>query len=57
MLELTWAFTYMGDMELANNSVWLNLQTRVVGLKHKARLVAKGYVQQHDIDYYEVFGP
>ena len=56
----TWQLTSLPPGHRAIGLKWVykvKKDARGEVLKHKARLVAKGYVQQHGIDYYEVFAP
>jgi hypothetical protein len=56
----TWRLTTLPPGHRAIALKWVykvKKDTHGAVLKHKARLVAKGYVQQHGIDYDEVFTP
>nr|GEZ95377.1 zinc finger, CCHC-type [Tanacetum cinerariifolium] len=56
----TWKLATLPDNQKAIVLKWV-FKTKRDGngniIKHKARLVAKGYVQEHGIDYDEVFAP
>nr|GEX18117.1 zinc finger, CCHC-type [Tanacetum cinerariifolium] len=56
----TWKLATLPDNQKAIGLKWV-FKTKRDGngniIKHKARLVAKGYVQEHGIDYDEVFAP
>nr|GEV91734.1 ribonuclease H-like domain, reverse transcriptase, RNA-dependent DNA polymerase [Tanacetum cinerariifolium] len=56
----TWKLATLPDKPKAIGLKWV-FKTKQDGngkiIKHKARLVAKGYVQEHGIDYDEVFYP
>nr|GEX70476.1 ribonuclease H-like domain, reverse transcriptase, RNA-dependent DNA polymerase [Tanacetum cinerariifolium] len=56
----TWKLATLPDNHKAIGLKWV-FKTKRDGngniIKHKARLVAKGYVQEHEIDYDEVFAP
>lgn len=56
----TWKLTELPSGHMAIGLKWVYKVKRDANgnvTKHKARLVAKGYVQQHDIDYEEIFAP
>nr|GEY25463.1 ribonuclease H-like domain, reverse transcriptase, RNA-dependent DNA polymerase [Tanacetum cinerariifolium] len=56
----TWKLATLPDNHMAIGLKWV-FKTKRDGngniIKHKARLVSKGYVQEHGIDYDEVFAP
>lgn len=56
----TWKLTTLPNNQKAIGLKWVFKTKRDASgkiIKHKARLVAKGYVQQHGIDFDEVFAP
>lgn len=56
----TWRLTELPSGKKFIGLKWIfKLQKDAEGniVKHKARLVAKGYVQEHGVDYDEVFAP
>ncbi|GJZ66163.1 zinc finger, CCHC-type containing protein [Tanacetum coccineum] len=56
----TWKLAILPDNQKAIGLKWVFKTKRDADgkiIKHKARLVAKGYVQEHGIDYDEVFAP
>ncbi|KAD7479843.1 hypothetical protein E3N88_02979 [Mikania micrantha] len=56
----TWTLTKLPSDHKAIGLKWVFKTKRDANgeiIKHKARLVAKGYVQQHGIDFDEVFAP
>ncbi|GJZ84084.1 ribonuclease H-like domain, reverse transcriptase, RNA-dependent DNA polymerase [Tanacetum coccineum] len=56
----TWKLATLPDNQKAIGLKWVFKTKRDANgkiIKHKARLVAKGYVQEHGIDYDEVFAP
>ncbi|KAD5317800.1 hypothetical protein E3N88_17746 [Mikania micrantha] len=56
----TWTLTKLPSNHKAIGLKWVFKTKRDANgeiIKHKARLVAKGYVQQHGIDFDEVFAP
>nr|GEW85952.1 zinc finger, CCHC-type [Tanacetum cinerariifolium] len=56
----TWKLTTLPDNQKAIGLKWVFKTKRDADgktIKHKARLVAKRYVQEHGIDYDEVFAP
>ncbi|KAD7117108.1 hypothetical protein E3N88_04376 [Mikania micrantha] len=56
----TWNLTTLPNGQKAIGLKWVFKTKRDANgniIKHKARLVAKGYVQQHGIDFDEVFAP
>nr|GEW02675.1 ribonuclease H-like domain, reverse transcriptase, RNA-dependent DNA polymerase [Tanacetum cinerariifolium] len=59
-INKTWKLATLPDNQKAIGLKWV-FKTKRDGngkiIKHKARLVAKGYVQEHVIDYDEVFAP
>jgi hypothetical protein len=55
-----WSLVNLLDGQHAIGLKWvlkLNNDSNGAVVKHKARQVAKGYVQQHGIDFEEVFAP
>ncbi|KAI3669699.1 hypothetical protein L6452_41042 [Arctium lappa] len=56
----TWKLATLPDKQKAIGLKWVFKTKRDANgkiIKHKARLVAKGYIQEHGIDYDEVFAP
>ncbi|GJS18526.1 ribonuclease H-like domain, reverse transcriptase, RNA-dependent DNA polymerase [Tanacetum coccineum] len=56
----TWKLTTLPKGHKAIGLKWVFKTKRDANgniIKHKARLVAKGYIQEHDIDFEEVFAP
>ncbi|GKB12423.1 ribonuclease H-like domain, reverse transcriptase, RNA-dependent DNA polymerase [Tanacetum coccineum] len=57
----TWELTTLPKGHKAIGLKWVFKETKKDAngniIKHKARLVAKGYIQQHGIDFEEVFAP
>jgi hypothetical protein len=58
--NITWRLKNLPDDHKAIRLKWVFKTKRDANMKivkHKARLVEKGYVQEHGIDYDEVFAP
>ena len=56
----TWKLTTLPKDHKAIGLKWVFKTKRDANgeiVKHKARLVAKGYIQEHGIDFDEVFAP
>nr|GEV65009.1 ribonuclease H-like domain, reverse transcriptase, RNA-dependent DNA polymerase [Tanacetum cinerariifolium] len=56
----TWRLTSLPPGHKAIGLKWVFKTKRDADgkiIKHKARLVAKGYIQEHGIDFEEVFAP
>lgn len=56
----TWELTELPEGHKAISLKWIyksKMDTNGQIIKHKAGLVAKGYVQEHGIDFEEIFAP